>query len=180
MQFAACSSLLPEAVCRHQAALLVSLAYLLPSALLALLIRALAARYPIFFFFQLAGTICHECSHFVAGLMTGARPASFSIVPQRVGRGWQLGAVKLANVRWYNAAPAALAPFAVALIPFVVALWRTRFGWRFEGLDAGLAFLLAPQFLSWWPSAEDWKIALRSWPYSLLAAGAWWMFKCWH
>ena len=35
--------------------------------------------------------------------------------------------------------------------------------------------LLAPQFLSCWPSWVDWKIALRSWPYPVFGAAAWWL-----
>jgi hypothetical protein len=76
----------------------------------------------------------------------------------------------LTRVRWFNAAPAALAPLLVLALPFAVAWWRTRPGWAFELADAGLAFALAPQFLSFWPSGADWRIALRSWPYGALAA----------
>jgi len=173
---ASCTEFLPAWACRHQDAFF----YLLPSVLLALLIRALAAMHPLFFFFRLAGTICHELAHWIGGLLTGAQPASFSVIPQRAGNGWQLGAVRLANVRWYNAAPAALAPFLIIVIPLAVAWWRTRGVWHFESFDLALAFLLAPQFLSFWPSWADWKIAARSWPYLLLAAGAWWVIKWWH
>ncbi|WP_051293740.1 hypothetical protein [Pseudoduganella violaceinigra] len=87
----------------------------------------------------------------------------------------RLGEVKLANVRWYNAAPTALAPLLLALIPWAIAVLRTRQGWHFTPLDAGLAFLIAPQFLACWPSATDWKLSLRSWPLLLLGATAWWI-----
>jgi hypothetical protein len=119
---------------------------------------------------QLPGTLCHELAHFLVGLLTFARPASLSIVPRRAANGWQLGEVRLANARWYNAAPTALAPLLLVLLPWWIAVLRTRPGWHFTPLDAGLAFLIAPQFLSCWPSATDWKLALRSWP--LLALGA--------
>jgi len=149
--------------------------YLAPSVLLALLIRFLSAAHPVFFLFRLAGTICHEFSHFVVGLLTGARPASFSIIPHRAGNAWQLGSVKLTNVQWYNAAPAALAPFLIVLIPAAAAIWRTRTGLNFEAIDIALAFVLAPQFLSFWPSLADWKIALLSWPYLILGVAMWWL-----
>src|SRR5471032_2343635 len=148
--------------------------YLAPSLLLALLIRFLSARHGFFFVFALAGTVCHELAHFCMGLLTAAQPRSLTIVPRRVGQGWELGSVTLRRVRWYNAAPVALAPFLVVLLPFLVAAWRTRGGWHFEWIDVPLAFFIAPQFLACWPSSVDWKIALRSWPYLLIVAALWW------
>jgi hypothetical protein len=154
-----------------------ALVYLMPSIFLAGLIRFLAARHAFFFLFQLAGTICHELSHFIVGFLTGAAPRSFSVLPHRTGTGnsWELGAVTLNNVRWYNAAPAALAPLLIILLPAMVALWRTQHGLHFTSLDIALAFVLAPQFLSFMPSLTDWKIALRSWPYLILATSVWWL-----
>lgn len=170
-----CAVIAPDWLCRHRDMLL----YLAPSLALALLIRSLSARHPFFFLFTLAGTVCHELAHFCVGLLTGARPAAFTVIPRRVGSGWELGSVMLTRVRWYNAAPAALAPFLIVALPVMVALWRTRPGWRFEPLDLLLAFAVAPQFLACWPSAVDWKIALRSWPYLLIAALAWWALRHW-
>ena len=151
--------------------------YLVPSMLLAALIRFLAALHPVFFLFRLAGTICHEIAHFSVGLLTGASPKSFSIIPRRNGKSWQLGAVTLTNVSWYNAAPAALAPLLIILIPALTAFWRTQNGLHFEVIDIALAFVLAPQFLSFMPSLADWKIALRSWPYPILGVGLWWLLR---
>jgi hypothetical protein len=145
--------------------------YLAPSLLLALLIRFLSGRHPFFFIFALAGTLCHELAHFGMGLLTAAQPRSFSIMPRRMGQGWELGSVTLRSVRWYNAAPVALAPFLILALPFAVAAWRTHPGWAFQWSDVLLAFLVAPQFLACWPSLIDWKIAVRSWPYVPVAAG---------
>ena len=156
------------------------LLYLLPSALLAIGIRFLAARHPIFFLFTVAGTVCHELAHFVAGLVTGAKPGALTIIPRRKGRHWELGSVTLKRVRWFNAAPAALAPLVIILIPLAVAWWRTRPGWTFALVDIAIAFALAPQFLSFWPSRVDWRIAMRSWPWlCILAPLAWlmWTFR---
>jgi hypothetical protein len=145
-----------------------ALLYLLPALGLAIVIRVLSRTHPVFFIFTVAGTICHELAHFVAGFLTGARPASLTVIPKRQGQQWRLGAVALTRVRWWNAAPAALAPLVLLAIPLAVAWWRTRNGLHFALLDAALAFLLAPQFLSFWPSSCDWKIAARSWPYLIL------------
>jgi hypothetical protein len=161
---ASCHAWAPALLCNHTELLV----YLIPSAALAFLIRIVAGAHPIFFLFTVAGTICHELAHFLVGLLTGARPTSLTIIPRRVGRNWELGSVTLTRVRWYNAAPAALAPFLIIGLPFLVAHWRTVPGWHFEPADLLIAFALAPQFLSFWPSAVDWRIALRSWPYMLI------------
>ena len=153
------------------------LLYLAPSAALAVVIRVLAGVHPVFFMFTAAGTICHELAHYCAGLVTGARPGALTIIPRRVGQHWELGSVTLNRVRWYNAAPAALAPFAIILIPLAVAHWRTRQTLEFTALDVGIAFALAPQFLSCWPSGTDWLIALRSWPYIFVIAGLYFLFQ---
>jgi hypothetical protein len=164
---ASCNAVAPAFACQHGDVLL----YLVPSAALAFLIRLLAGSHPFFFLFTVAGTICHELAHFAVGLLTGARPTSLTVIPRRVGRNWELGSVTLMRVRWYNAAPAALAPVLIIALPFLVARWRTTPGWTFQPTDLLIAFALAPQFLSFWPSAVDWRIALRSWPY-LLIVGA--------
>ena len=172
MSFAAtCRALAPAVLCQHSDLLV----YLIPSAALAFLIRLLAGSHPVFFLFTVAGTFCHELAHFCIGLLTGARPTSLTVIPRRVGRHWELGSVTLTRVRWYNAAPAALAPVLIILLPFAVAWWRTRPGWSFQPLDLALAFALAPQFLSFWPSGGDWRIAVRSWPYLFIIGAVGWL-----
>jgi hypothetical protein len=146
--------------------------YLAPSLALAFLIRLGTSLHPLFFVFNVAGTLCHELAHFSVGLLLNAEPVGLSIVPRKNGRSLTLGSVTFANLRWYNAAPAALAPFLVLLVPLTVAWWRTRGGWRFGPADLGLTLLLAPQFLAFWPSSTDWRLALRSWPWAVLAGVA--------
>ncbi|HWW70876.1 MAG TPA: hypothetical protein VN089_13125 [Duganella sp.] len=51
-----CNVLAPARLCHHRDLLV----YLVPSVLLALLIRALSARHPFFFLFTLAGTVGYE------------------------------------------------------------------------------------------------------------------------
>ncbi len=150
----------------------------MPTAALAVVIRLLVAAHPVFFLLTLTGTICHELAHYIAGLATGAGPTHLTVIPRRQGRHWELGSVTLTRVRWYNAAPAALAPLAILLIPVAVALWRTGPGWRFAPLDLLLAFVLAPQLLRFWPSRTDWRIAMLSWPYVLIAGAAALLFGC--
>ena len=176
-----CAGLAPAWLCTH----LDMLVYLLPSAALAVVIAILARISPLFFVFTLAGTICHELAHFLAGLLTGAAPAGLSIIPRKVivrGRlsHWRLGSVTLGRVNWLNAAPAALAPFLLLLLPLAVAWWRTRAPWHFGPADLAIAALLAPQWLSFWPSGADWRIAARSWPWLLIIAAALAAMFYWH
>jgi hypothetical protein len=171
---ATCRAAAPALLCEHTDIVV----YLLPSAMLALVIRVLATKHPIFFLLTAAGTACHELAHFLVGLLSAARPTGLTIIPRRLGQHWQLGSVTLSRVRWYNAAPAALAPLLIILIPLAVARWRTSPGWHFTWTDIGIAFALAPQLLSFWPSDIDWRIALRSWPYLLILCPLAWL--AWH
>ncbi|MTV54503.1 hypothetical protein [Pseudoduganella buxea] len=171
-----CGAVAPAWLCRHDDALL----YLAPALALALVIRALARRHPAFFVFTLAGTVCHELTHFLVGFVTAARPGSFTVMPRRAPGGWELGAVTLGRVRWYNAAPAALAPLLLVLLPWWVAAWRTDPGWHFQAIDIALAFLVAPQFLACWPSRADWLVARRSWPALVLGVSIWLIYDYLH
>ncbi|TFW22461.1 hypothetical protein E4L96_08015 [Massilia arenosa] len=162
-----CSSVAGAWLCQHSGMLL----YLVPSMAMAVLMHILSRASPAFFIFLASGTICHELAHFFVGLVTNAQPVGLTIIPKRNGNTWRLGEVRLNNLRWYNAAPAALAPLGLLAIPIAVAWYRTRFAsWHFAPLDVGLTFLLGPLFLSFWPSPVDWKLALRSWPYLLVIA----------
>jgi hypothetical protein len=165
-----CHALAPVYLCKHLDIFL----YLIPSILLAAVIHKLGRRHDVFILFYLAGTICHELAHFCAGLLTLARPSSFSVIPRRTGREWTLGSVEFANLRWYNAAPTALAPFLILAIPVIVAAVRVAHPWSFTWADLAIAFLLAPQFLSFWPSRQDWALSTASWPYLVLAGGGFW------
>jgi hypothetical protein len=165
----ACSDLFPAFGCAYRNLFV----YLLPSAMLALLFHALSRRAPIFLIFYFAGTVLHELAHLLAAALTNAQPVSFSILPKRSGNGWILGSVKCANIRWYNALFVGLAPIIVALVPFLVAAWRTRHGLSWQWRDIWIAALLAPQFMSCWPSGADLKIAVRSWPLAAAAIVTW-------
>jgi hypothetical protein len=165
----ACAAVLPGFLCGHADVML----YLLPAAAFAVLFRILARVHPAFFLLSFVGTLCHELAHFGVGLLTNAEPTRISLLPRRKGKTWELGSVTFSNLRWYNAAPVALAPLLILLLPLTVAAWRTGPGWHFGPLDLALAPLLAAQFLSFWPSGVDWRLATRSWPWALLVlAGA--------
>jgi hypothetical protein len=154
------------------------LLYLLPSMVLALLIKALSGRFVLFTFLTLAGTLCHELAHCIAGFLTNARPTSIRLIPKRISRQhYQMGAATFSNIRWYNAAITALAPIAILAIPLIYADWRMRTSSGFTWEDVAMMFFLAPQFLCFWPSRTDWILALRSWPYLLLLVPIYWYWS---
>ncbi|BBQ03078.1 hypothetical protein BSFA1_82060 (plasmid) [Burkholderia sp. SFA1] len=149
------------------------LTYLVPPAIAALMLRSLSGRIAVFALATLTGTMVHELLHAIVGALTGARPISMSLFPRRSadGRGYVMGSVTFENLTWYNAAPACLAPLlGLPLLAFVAWL-RVNGGWHFEALDILLWALLAPQFLTCWPSSTDLRLSLLSWPI-YLAAGA--------
>ena len=72
--------------------------YLVPSLALAFLLWIVTAAHPLFFVFSAVGTLCHELAHFSVGLLLGAEPTNFSIVPRRTGRTWELGSSDVVTV----------------------------------------------------------------------------------
>ncbi|GBG14360.1 major facilitator transporter [Novimethylophilus kurashikiensis] len=108
------------------------------------------------------GTVTHEASHGIVGLVLGAKPCELSLFPKQNADGsWTLGYVAFSNMRWWNApftamAPMLLAPLAIWLVadwayPFIVAgdtlgsLWRTS--------------ICSIIFQASWPSKQDFKVA---------------------
>lgn len=120
----------------------------------------------------LPGTVCHELCHWAVGHLLRGRPVRFTVVPHREGRGYVLGSVAIANLRWYNAFFIGLAP--LLLLPAAWALFR----WRLAGAptlgwpEAALVFLLASLLGAALPSGQDLRIAARSPVGWLLLAGA--------
>lgn len=149
------------------------LTYLLPPAIGALMLRSLSGRIAVFALATLMGTMVHELLHAVVGALTGARPVSMNLFPRRSvdGRSYVMGSVTFENLTWYNAAPACLAPLLGLPLLVLVAWLRVSGGWHFEALDILLWAMLAPQFLTCWPSSADLRLSLLSWPV-YLAAGA--------
>ena len=108
---------------------------------------------------NIPGTILHEFMHFIVGLVFNAHPKNFSIIPKRGNGGYVMGSVSFANIKFYNAVPAALAP--VLLLP--VGFYANRY----------LLPLIQPNFVNYvlyvllqtiiienaMPSATDFKVA---------------------
>lgn len=148
-----------------------ALLYLLPAVLVATILARVSHRMYLFSFVVYTGTLIHEALHLMVGGLFGAKPRTINLFPRREGDGYVLGSVGFANVRWYNAVFAGLAPLLAIPGIFYVAWWRVRAGWTPAMIDPLIWLGLAPQILSCWPSSTDWRLAMRSWPL-IGAAGA--------
>lgn len=103
------------------------------------------------------GTVAHELMHAAAGLLTGAQPVSFSVLPRRrADGGWILGEVGFTRLHWWNSVPVALAP--LALLPVGGWMFMHSTGWPLLSAASGGWKLLSVQCLiAAWPSPRDWS-----------------------
>ena len=123
----------------------------------------------------LPGTICHELSHFLMGLLLNGQPHGFSVWPRRVGRVYLLGSVALGNPRWYNVFFIGLAPLLLLPLAYLGLRWRLAQHPVFDAWEAGAVFLIANLVFASIPSGQDLRIAARS-PigWGLLVGGVAW------
>jgi CDP-diglyceride synthetase len=126
----------------------------------------------LFSLLVLPGTICHELCHWLLGRLLGARPVRFTVIPKREGRGFVLGSVSFANLRWYNAFFVGMAPLLLLPAAYVLLLWRLGSNPAFGWLEGAMVFLLANLVFGAIPSWQDLRIAARSPVGWLLLAGA--------
>ena len=143
----------------------------LPSAVLVVVFYALlrAARRSMWRIALLAfpGTVAHELTHLVVGLVLRAKPQAFSIWPRRNSKGWTLGSVAFANIGLLNGAFVTLAPLLLlpvawlCLVHVLVPLWvADQWGWW-----VAWGYVTATALFAALPSFQDLRIG---WPSILL------------
>ncbi len=137
-------------------------AYLVGTAAMLWLMNQAKRSFWLFSLLVLPGTLCHELCHWLAGKLLNGHPVHFTVFPRRVGRGFVLGSVSLANLRWYNAFFIGLAPLLLLAAAYGLFLWRLgghpMFGWK----EAGAVFCLANLLFGAVPSWQDLRMAARS------------------
>jgi len=113
------------------------------------------------------GTIFHELFHYIFGLILGARPANFSVLPKATESGYVLGSVSFNGLRGWQAPPIALAP--LALLPIAYLIDQYFFVYVSFNLATYFAyvFALVVTIENALPSIADIKVAAR-FPLSLL------------
>lgn len=149
----------------QDAAIKHALAYLIPPALVALILIRWRRGNLAFAVIALPGTVSHELAHWCIGFISGARPTGFSVWPRREPDGsYVLGMVVFRNLRWWNAAPASLAPLTGYALAPTVAWLRMRSAQSLAFSDVVTWFVLGQILAAAWPSTVDWRLSLRSWP----------------
>lgn len=114
----------------------------------------------------LPGTLLHELTHFIIGVLTNAQPNSFSIIPNHT----KLGSVSFTHLTWYNAIPTTLAPLLGLASISVAAIHNLPQDiQRFTPQNLYILVLLSPMVYACWPSSVDWRLSLRGWPIYVFA-----------
>jgi len=132
-----------------------------------LLLQILQRHVLVFCLVALPGTIAHELTHLVLGWMTGGRPRGLSIIPRRRGNAYILGAVTLANVRWYNGLFIGLSPLLLFPAAAFLVQWRVTLPHPVTFPDEIMwGYFAATLINGGVPSMQDVRIA---------AASAWWV-----
>ena len=68
---------------------------------------------------NIPGTFLHELMHFLVGALFNAKPCNFTLFPKKNENGdYVMGSVGFRNIAYYNAIPAAMAPFLLLPIGF--------------------------------------------------------------
>lgn len=129
----------------------------------------------------LPGTLAHELCHWLVGALLNGQPVRFTVLPKREGRGYVLGSVAFAHLRWYNAFFVGLAPLLLLPLAYGLFRWRLAAQPAFSWPEALLAFLFANLLYGAMPSWQDLRIAARS-PvgWLLLVLGLAWIWHRFH
>lgn len=153
----------------------------LPSVIIALLIRSLSKHFLVAWFLMLPGVLAHELWHWIAGVITAGKPFNLSLWPRKEGKSYVLGSVSFRNITWFNGVFIGLAP-VMNLLSFYLLASNVHLFDELSILELiALWYLMACLLLSSVPSPADYKVALSSWPLIPLIAIAFLFFDfSWH
>ena len=127
-------------------------------------------------FLLMFGTIVHELLHFVVGFLLNAKPRDISLWPEKTEDGYRLGYVSFVNLTWYNSVFVAMAPLLglVGIFFYIDYRFAQHENYEFHTSDLLVWLAMAQVMLSSWPSSQDFKVALGSWPI-FLGVGYWFL-----
>ena len=108
-------------------------------------------------FLILPGIFLHEFSHFIVGLILGAKPVKFSIIPNKANN--SAGEVHFKNIRFFNAFPTAFAPIIGGLLGVYV-VYEYYFLYENDALmKFAYVYLMVIFARTALPSGQDVKVA---------------------
>jgi len=121
--------------------------------LLSLSLRRIS--YNLYMIFLLPGTIAHELSHFIIGLITLASPTKFSLIPykNKDSNYWVLGSVEFNNLNMFNAIFTGFAPLSLIYVAY-------RIYMNINLNQFLMIFIIFQLIISSIPSRQDLKIVL--------------------
>ena len=164
----------------HSTAVRALILYLLPSIACAAVLIRFARGGALWALLCLPATVVHELLHFVVGHLVRARPTKLSVWPYRAPGGVCVyGMVGFENIRWWNAAPAALAPLLGLPMSMAAAWWRIRTSIVTDTWDFLVWLMIAQLLAGSLPSRTDWRLAGRSWPLFTIGCIAAAAYSCW-
>jgi len=136
---------------------------------------ALRRLLPVFFLAVFPATVAHELTHLSVALLLNGKPAGFRLIPQRSSNGYILGAVRCANVRWYNGLFIGLAPLVLLAVAMALLDWRVRGHADVNASEALWVYAIACLVYAAIPSWQDIKVAVASlwWIIVLAVVVAW-------
>jgi len=126
--------------------------------------RILSSGNIIFFLISLPGTIVHELSHFVIGLILLGKPVNFTVIPKKSENGYIMGSVGFANITTINAFPIGLAPLTLLPITFFGFEYSIKYLEKLHYVSAHiyipvlLGVAIYSILMSCVPSSADYKI----------------------
>lgn len=132
--------------------------------------KARISKTTFLFIFTFPGTILHEFLHFIVGLITLAKPTSFSLIPHKTKDGWTLGNVSFLNLNFLNTVPTAFAPILAPLVIFISFpfIYTQIINSNHNILYSILySFLLVSLMKECIPSKTDWDVAISK-PFGIL------------
>jgi len=139
--------------------------YLIPVLLICAWLQALHARSGLYTksLSLLAGVFIHELLHLLVGVLTYAKPVAMSIIPRHIDKGYyELGHVRLNNIRWFNAVFVGFAPLLGFVGVAIFIHWRTRYGWFFSWWDLLAWYVLAQVSMSRASALECHRLLINS------------------
>lgn len=111
--------------------------------------------------FNFPGTVVHELSHFILGLIFLAKPKNYTLIPKKTENGYVLGSVSFTNIRWYNAIPIGMSP--LILLPLSLYLIFILININMTNIEFFIyTYIISSILISSKPSTTDIYVALES------------------